>query len=153
MKKKVKKILIFASIFIVLGIYFGLSAKSDYSWDEKYIEQKEKGWAVVSVQSNVIDIFRPYTWFKQPVSRLGLIEKNSLKEVSANVFYVKELWVNKETWGIKEETFEFLLDCNNYQTGWEKEGELKWFKPESEEAIKSYKKTCEAIKDILGKNI
>ena len=152
MKEKIKKILILASLFIVLGIYFGLSAKSDYSWDKKYIKQKERDWVVFSVQSNLIDILHPYTWFKQPVSRLELVEKNSLKQVSTNVFYVKQLWVNKNR-GIKEETFEFLLDCNIYQTGWEREGEIEWFKPESEEAIKSYKKECEVIKDILDKNI
>jgi len=161
MRKKQRYFLVF--LFCIFIGYFYLSAQVDYSWGEKYLSEK-KEWVVFSTQNNLIDIFYPYSIFKPPINRIGLIHKKSLKEVSNNTFYVKTLWVEKEMgiWGkTREEEFRYVLDCNKYQTGWEKGGKnldkdnidlnlIEWTESENDKVIESYRKECRIIKNILG---
>jgi len=161
MKEKIEMI-IFCCIVVLLlagGIVF--SAWRDYRWSKKYL--KDKNYLVFSVQKNVIDIFYPYSIFKPPIVRVGLIKKESLKKISNEIFYVEGLWVSKEIGkkNVKEEEFKYLLDCKNYRTGRNEEGEdiekigrelksVKWFVSEDGEVIKSYQKECNIIKEFLN---
>lgn len=158
-----RKIFTYLLIAIVVFGYFGLSAYSDYTWDKKYLQQKTEDWIVYSIQANFIDPIHPYTIIKQPVSRLGLIDKAALKEIKDNVYFIKMLWVDKEFGGgeIKEETFRYLLDCENYRTGWGSGGKnigegnidlssIEWSGvSESDEAYRVYKEECGVVESFL----
>ena len=164
MKEKIEMIIFCCIVVLFLAGGLIFSAWRDYRWPKKYLE--DKNYLVFSVQKNVIDIFHPYSIFKPPIVRLGLIRKESLKKINDEVFYVEVLWVSKEIGkkNVREEEFKYLLDCKNYRTGWNEKGEnienveeirkepegIKWLVFKEKEGIKSCQKECNIIKEFLN---
>lgn len=164
--EKIKTIL--TSLLVVaffLG-YFILSAYSDYTWDEKQIEALGENWVLTKTFANTIDPIHFWTLFKNPVVRMGFIEKSSLKEVAENTYFVNQLWVDKNfDERATGEEFQYLLDCNKYISGWSKDGgnvgkdvnidQIKWSDPKEgkymteDEIRESNKGECETVKKIL----
>jgi hypothetical protein len=147
---RIKKTIIIFLISSGVLVYFYLSYKTDYAWHIKQIQELEDNWYLYrTIHTNTISFIKPWRIFKSPVDRLAFIEKGSLKEIEPNIFHVKELWIDRDidTLDIRGETFEFLINCNNYETGWLENNHIEWKEPKSEEGIKMYQELCLFIKE------
>jgi hypothetical protein len=165
-----KKILTILAIIIVFCVFQFISAQSDYSWHTKYLDQKGKNWVVFAQFDNAVNPLFIYSLFKPPITRLGIIDKNTLKKVSDNIYFVNSLWVDKDPGlgePIKEEPFSYFLDCNAFNNGNIKNNfdsppdenfDLNTIQWTPEETIKKYpegietnRKECITIKSFLDK--
>jgi len=119
MKIYIKKYSWLIVIIIFLLIQF-LAAISDYGWADKYISNKNSGWVVYKKFNKYIEPIAIYSIFKTPTSRIGFVSKNIILIPNTNIFYVSELWADKNLFGgeVTEEIFTFAINCDNYKEGW-----------------------------------
>lgn len=162
-----KNIAIISLLLLGFALFQFISARLDYSWDSKYLDAKGSGWLVFKKFNNSISPIYIYSIFNPPVTRIGIIDKNSLAKVSGSIYFVNSVWVDREVGvgGVKEEPFSYYLDCDRFVTGnnenqhrnpkdninlqtieWTSEETLK----EYPEAIETYKDECKAIEDFLS---
>ena len=64
------KLQILAAVLII-GAWFMIDARSDYTWSDIVIQQKTaEGWTLIIKDDSFADAIRPWTWLNTPVTRL-----------------------------------------------------------------------------------
>ncbi len=108
------------SLIVIFFVGFWvLSAWSDYTWEERYLGAKGNNALVFSKQANVIDPLYFYTLFVTPVTRIGFVLRSDVVKKGDDVYFVREIWANKEIGGdTTEEEFRYFIDCKNKKDGW-----------------------------------
>ena len=116
--KEAKKILMIIGVISAVLVWFGLAAKSDYTWSQLIIEKELKnGWVVGSTQANLIDITHPWTIFKQPIIGIAFVKPSEFVLIGDGYIFAKTLWVNYEyMYRTKKNTFQEVYDCKNKRT-------------------------------------
>jgi len=151
---KAKSILTTVSVIAVIFVLWGLDAWSDYAWSKLIIEEKSKnGWVVGATQANFVVITRPWTIFKQPVSRIAFVKPSEFVYLDDGFVFVNILWVDhadlSET---EEELFYDIYDCKNRRTAFVESGvsvdqidstKLEWRDNANTSAVDIAKMVCE----------
>lgn len=117
--KKIKPIIIISlSLIVLVYVIFNWYA---YDWHIRFLNQPDikDNYMVFSLQKDENFIFKPLTFFKPYVYRIGLVEKNSIQEISRNIYLTNDLWINKYESANRLEDDELycLIDCDNYRNG------------------------------------
>src|SRR5438552_205498 len=112
MKRWLKTLGILALIFGALFFY----ARSDYTWTSSIIAKTEKnGWHLVSRQTNIVFIERPWTMIKTPVMGLWFINPNRMFRVDEDIAVAEILRIQRQADGsLESETSVNIFDCRNY---------------------------------------
>jgi hypothetical protein len=114
---KIKPIII-VSLIVIVYVFYSWYA---YDWHIRFLNQPhiKKSYMVFSLQKDENFIFKPLTFFKPYVYRIGLVEKRSIQEIGKNIYLKNDLWINKYESADRLEGDELycLIDCNNYKSG------------------------------------
>ncbi len=114
-----KKYLTPLIVLIIFFGYFVFSAWSDYTWEERYLKAVGSDALVFSKQNNSVDLIHFYTLFKIPVTRIGYISKKSIVNKGDGIYFIKEVWSDKEIGeGVTRDVFQYFIDCNKQREGW-----------------------------------
>ena len=116
--ERTKNILTGIGIAVIILLWWGWSAQSDYAWSKLIIEEKrQEGWVVGTTQANFVDIMRPWTIFKRPVVRIAFVKPSEFIHFDDGLVLAQTLWVNYTNMSRTEEnTFKDLFDCKNNKT-------------------------------------
>ena len=109
-----KKTLTTIGIVAFVSIWIFLSAYPDYTWSDLIIEEKQsEGWIVAITNSNLIDIFHPWSIFKTPTTQIVFVKPDEIVRLDDAHIFTKELWVNYDYSNTREYIFRNVIDCKN----------------------------------------
>lgn len=121
-------------LIIIIGIfaYWGFSAKYQYSWSQRFQKETGTDWVVFDEQKNSAEIIYPYTFFKPPVNRLGLIQKSSIKALADQAYQYKLMWADGPLGNsMPTEVFLSYSDCKLLKEGSLREGFKEYINPDN----------------------
>jgi hypothetical protein len=82
MKNNLKKALPILTGVLLVAIWIFFDASADYTWSEAVIRKKSsEGWTVAVAQDNFVDLARPWTWVKTPVTGLWFTRPAEMREI------------------------------------------------------------------------
>lgn len=139
---------------IILIVFWGFSAKSQYSWSQRFQKQMGTDWAVFDEQKNSAEFIYPYTFFNPPINRLGLIQLSSIQKIGDGIYQYRLMWADGLIGNsMPTEVFIYYSDCKLSREGSLKEGldrysnieDLQWKSPDDN----PYVTNTDAKKELL----
>jgi len=128
-------------IMILVAAFYGFSARSQYSWANKFKSEVGSDWIIFDEQSNAFDPIYPYTIIYPPVDRLGLIQKSSISKLDNGAFTYITMWSDGPIGNrMPTQTFVSFDNCNKHLEGFLKKGiqsftnldDVEWYSPRDE---------------------
>ena len=89
----------------------------DYSWSGTVIQQKNKdGWAVVD-ESKFVDLTRPWTWIKAPVTSITFVQTGNVIRANAPFVIAPVLLENYDFSQTSDDQYVMAINCKMHQWG------------------------------------
>ena len=112
-------------IIAIIGI-ISFYAWGDYSWSQKIKNNlKDKGWTLVYEVDNFASMYRPWTWFKIPVTGLWYIDSDESTRISEDVALCKVIRIQYNYSGTEINESYDLFHIKKFAIYFPSEEELK----------------------------
>lgn len=120
------KFLKIIGIIVIIIVIISFFAWGDYSWNQKIKNNlKDKGWTLVYEQNKFASLYRPWTWFKTPITGLWYIDTYEFTRISENIALCKVINIQNNYYETETYVSYDLFHVKKFATYFPSEEELK----------------------------